>query len=108
MMPRIQLDDELESMVGSPVMYVTNAGRLELLRLDEVNRYEMRNDQTELLLKSAKSYTNKSTTALRNEIAVMGLFEIFSDQDIRDFRKKDNLVVSFSEYNILPRFAVIK
>jgi hypothetical protein len=96
MLPRIQLDDQL---LESPMLYVTNASQLALVNVDDVGRYVAKKGLAEMdSFRTAAEYAKKSHVATRTNINSLNTPDLFNFQDIRDFKKKNNVIVSFSEY----------
>ena len=98
-MPRIQLDDRIADLIGRPLLYLTEGEKLAALDLLEIEKFQ----PSSLQIETSKKYWppgKKKYTNIRNELQPLYSFDVFERQDIRDFRKKDDLIVSFSELDI--------
>ena len=101
MIPRIQLDDQVSDAINDQLLYVTDANRLVLLSLNEVKKFQptkAQMDRSKNFKSYSKSKTNKFQNLAVSEIKQVNSFCLFQQQDIRDFKKKDDFVASFSEF----------
>lgn len=90
MIPRMQVDDSYSdySKDGSLGIYVTNAGQLDLLSLADIDKF---------VPKIETNRHNKLHVFPDDSVSPIISVNVFDNQDIRDFKKKDDLVVCFSE-----------
>lgn len=77
MLPQIQLDEESNDLFGYSSLLLTDANKLCCLNLNQDNN-EPR------ITTTGRQQSNK-------------MFKLFITQDIRSFRKKSNILVSFCE-----------
>ena len=95
MLPHIQLDDETNTTLNHSSLYLTDANKLIWINLNEIEKYESTPFQIQQL--NSKSLPIKPKNKIINKIPIIKSFNVFEDQDIRGFKKKDNIMLCFSK-----------
>ena len=105
MIPKIQIDDQVSEQIGSPMLYLTNANELISLSLDDVKKSKPLTDFSSLIshpnsskyFKYANLNSKKMNFGFQNQISPIDVFKFYENHDIKDFKKKDDIIATFSE-----------
>ena len=96
MLPHIQLDDDTNNTLNHPSMYLSDANKLIWINTNDIEKYEPTPFQLEQLNSKYLPNQAKNRKSINN-IAMIKSFDVFEDQDIKGFKKKDNIMVCFSK-----------
>ena len=97
MLPHIQLDDDTNNTLNHPSLYLSDANKLIWINANDIEKYEPSPFQLQQLNSKSLPYQAKNKNKSINNIAMIKSFDIFEDQDIKGFKKKDNIMVCFSK-----------
>ena len=103
MLPHIQLDD-FDNNSGSNInsfssrcLLLSDANQILRIDLNKIRNYIPTKFQNEQL-KMSVNFFNKNLPIRLNRIAISESLKIFEpNKDVKSFKKKDNLLVSFSQ-----------
>ena len=95
MLPRLQIDEQITDIYNFSSLFITDANRLIWLNLEDVKAYRPNNYQAKQL--NQKRFPPYLAKQQLNSIEILKSFEVFPQNDIRNFLIKDSIFVSMAE-----------